>query len=133
MLSEHDLGYQMRELLSAAGHKAPVAVPSLELNPEHALVRRLDAESDPGRFERLALLLFEQAVLAEGRQLDDPAAFVARLNELLTELGGHVLEIDSDAALSYLQNMLTITSQTEDAAEGVAAFAEKRAPKWTGR
>ena len=96
MLSEHDLGYQMRELLSAAGHKAPVAVPSLELNPEHALVRRLDAESDPGRFERLALLLFEQAVLAEGRQLDDPAAFVARLNELLTELGGHVLEIDSD-------------------------------------
>ncbi|HSC15896.1 MAG TPA: molecular chaperone HtpG [Gammaproteobacteria bacterium] len=87
VLNEHDLGYQMRELLSAAGHKAPAAIPSLELNPEHALVRRLDAESDPGRFERLALLLFEQAVLAEGRQLDDPAAFVARLNELLTDLG----------------------------------------------
>lgn len=87
VLSEHDLGYQMRELLAAAGHKAPAAVPSLELNPEHALVRRLDAESDPKRFERLALLLFEQAVLAEGRQLDDPAAFVARLNELLVELG----------------------------------------------
>jgi molecular chaperone HtpG len=87
VLSEHDLGYQMRELLSAAGHKAPAAIPSLELNLEHALVRRLDAESDPARFERLALLLFEQAVLAEGRQLDDPAAFVARLNELLTDLG----------------------------------------------
>jgi molecular chaperone HtpG len=87
VLAEHDLGYQMRELLSAAGHKPPAAVPSLELNPEHALVRRLDAESDPARFERLALLLFEQAVLAEGRQLDDPAAFVARLNELLTDLG----------------------------------------------
>jgi molecular chaperone HtpG len=87
VLNEHDLGYQMRELLSAAGHKAPAAIPSLELNPEHALVRRLDAESDPARFERLALLLFEQAVLAEGRQLDDPAAFVARLNELLTDLG----------------------------------------------
>jgi molecular chaperone HtpG len=88
VLNEHDLGYQMREMLSAAGHKAPAAIPSLELNPEHALVRRLDAESDPARFERLALLLFEQAVLAEGRQLDDPAAFVARLNELLADLGG---------------------------------------------
>ena len=88
VLNEHDLGYQMREMLSAAGHKAPVAIPSLELNPEHKLVRRLDAETDPARFERLALLLFEQAVLAEGRQLDDPAAFVARLNELLVELGG---------------------------------------------
>jgi molecular chaperone HtpG len=88
VLSEHDLGYQMRELLAAAGHKPPAAVPSLELNPEHGLVKRLDAESDPARFERLALLLFEQAVLAEGRQLEDPAAFVARLNELLTDLGG---------------------------------------------
>jgi molecular chaperone HtpG len=87
VLNEHDLGYQMREMLSAAGHKAPAAIPSLELNPEHALVRRLDAEPDPARFERLALLLFEQAVLAEGRQLDDPAAFVARLNELLADLG----------------------------------------------
>jgi molecular chaperone HtpG len=87
VLNEHDLGYQMRELLSAAGHKPPAAVPSLELNLEHALVRRLDSETDPARFERLALLLFEQAVLAEGRQLDDPAAFVARLNELLVDLG----------------------------------------------
>jgi molecular chaperone HtpG len=87
VLNDHDLGYQMRELLAAAGHQAPVAIPSLELNLEHALVRRLDRESDPTRFERLALLLFEQAVLAEGRQLEDPAAFVARLNELLTDLG----------------------------------------------
>jgi molecular chaperone HtpG len=87
VLSEHDLGYQMRELLAAAGHDAPAAVPSLELNLEHPLVRRLDQETNDGRFERLALLLFEQAVLAEGRQLEDPAAFVARLNELLAELG----------------------------------------------
>jgi molecular chaperone HtpG len=87
VLNEHDMGYQMRELLAAAGHPAPAAIPSLELNLEHALVRRLDRETDPTRFERLAVLLFEQAVLAEGRQLDDPAAFVARLNELLTDLG----------------------------------------------
>ena len=50
-------------------------------------MQRLDRESDDARFERLALLLFEQAVLAEGRQLEDPAAFVNRLNELLVELG----------------------------------------------
>ena len=87
VLNEQDLGYQMRELLAAAGHQAPAAIPSLELNPEHALVQRLDRESDPGRFERLSLLLFDQAVLAEGRQLDDPAAFVSRLNEILVELG----------------------------------------------
>jgi molecular chaperone HtpG len=87
VLGEHDLGYQMRELLAAAGHKAPDSVPSLELNPEHPLVERLDRETDPKRFEHLALLLFEQAVLAEGRQLEDPAAFVTRLNELLAELG----------------------------------------------
>ena len=87
VLNEHDLGYQMRELLAAAGHQAPATIPSLELNPEHALVQRLDRETDPGRFERLSLLLFDQAVLAEGRQLDDPAAFVSRLNELLAELG----------------------------------------------
>jgi molecular chaperone HtpG len=87
VLNEHDLGYQMRELLVAAGHQPPASIPSLELNPEHALVRRLDQESDPARFERLALLLFEQAVLAEGRQLEDPAAFVSRLNELLADLG----------------------------------------------
>ncbi len=87
VLNEHDLGYQMRELLAAAGHEAPKSVPSLELNPEHPLVQRLDRESDEGRFERLSLLLFEQAVLAEGRQLEDPAAFVSRLNELLVELG----------------------------------------------
>jgi molecular chaperone HtpG len=86
VLSEHDLGYQMRELLAAAGHKPPTPVPSLELNLEHPLVRRLDRETDDARFDRLALLLFEQAVLTEGRPLDDPAAFVTRLNELLTEL-----------------------------------------------
>jgi molecular chaperone HtpG len=87
VLSEHDLGYQMRELLAAAGQQAPASVPSLELNPDHPLIRRLALENDEGRFERLSLLVFEQAVLAEGRQLEDPAAFVVRLNELLAELG----------------------------------------------
>jgi molecular chaperone HtpG len=87
VLSEHDLGYQMRELLKAAGHEAPAMVPNLELNPAHPLVQRLDQQADEQHFERLALLIFDQAVLADGRQLDDPAAFVQRLNELLVELG----------------------------------------------
>src|SRR5690606_10295727 len=86
VLGEHDLGYQMRELLAAAGHETPAAVPSLEVNTAHPLVQRLAAEQDDARFERLALLVFEQAVLAEGRKLDDPAAFVARLNELIVDL-----------------------------------------------
>jgi molecular chaperone HtpG len=85
-LEEHDLSYQMRDLLAAAGHEPPAVVPILELNPEHPLVRRLEAETDDARFDRLAMLLFEQAVLAEGRQLDDPAAFVTRLNELLLDM-----------------------------------------------
>ena len=86
VLGEHDLGYQMRELLAASGHETPPSVPDLELNLAHPLVQRLEREGDGVRFERLSLLVFEQAVLSEGRQLDDPAAFVARLNELLVEL-----------------------------------------------
>jgi len=86
VLGEHDLSYQMRELLAAAGHEMPAAVPSLEVNTSHPLVQRLAAEADDARFERLALIVFEQAVLAEGRKLDDPGAFVARLNELIVDL-----------------------------------------------
>ena len=87
VLNENDLGYQMRELLAAAGREAPASVPSLELNASHPLIKRLERENDDARFERLALVVFDQAVLAEGRQLEDPAAFVARLNELLADLG----------------------------------------------
>jgi molecular chaperone HtpG len=86
VLGEQDLGYQMRELLKAAGHALPEAAPALELNPSHPLVRRLESENDDARFEQLALLIFEQAVLAEGRSLEDPAAFVKRLNRLLAEV-----------------------------------------------
>jgi len=68
--------------------------------------------------------------------VDELAASLASKSPLIMRWGRDsfykVLELDADAALSYLQTMLTITSQTNDAAEGVAAFAEKRAPKWTG-
>jgi len=86
VIGEHDLGVRMRELLKAAGHDAPERAPDLELNASHPLIKRLDAERDDGRFERLALLLLDQATLAEGRPLEDPAAFVKRLNALLVEL-----------------------------------------------
>jgi enoyl-CoA hydratase/carnithine racemase len=69
--------------------------------------------------------------------VDDLAASLASKSPLIMRWGREsfyrVLEMDADAALSYLQGMLTITSQTEDAAEGVAAFAEKRAPQWKGK
>ncbi len=83
VLGDQDLGYGMRDLLKAAGHEAPAAVPDLELNLGHDLVRRMQQEADGTRFGEFALLLYEQAVLAEGRMLDDPAAFVKRINRLL--------------------------------------------------
>ncbi len=86
VIGEEDIGYQMRELLKVAGHEAPEMRPSLELNPGHPLVKHLGRERDDARFERLAQVLLDQATLAEGRQLADPAAFVKRLNELLVEL-----------------------------------------------
>jgi molecular chaperone HtpG len=86
VIGEQDIGHRMRELLKAAGHQAPAALPSLELNPAHALVKRLGREQDESRFGRLAELLLDQATLAEGRPLEDPAAFVKRLNGLLIEL-----------------------------------------------
>jgi len=87
VLSDQDIGHQMRELLKAAGHEAPPSVPHLEVNLGHPLLKRLAAERDDAKLERLATLVLDQAILAEGRQLDDPAGFVRRLNEILTEIG----------------------------------------------
>jgi molecular chaperone HtpG len=78
---EHDLGGNLARILKAVGQKVPVAKPILEVNPGHALIRRLKAD-DP-RFADWAGLLFDQALLAEGGQLDDPAGFVKRTNELM--------------------------------------------------
>ena len=61
----------------------PAGKPALEINPAHPLLQRYDAEADAARRDDLGLLLFEQAQLAEGAQLDDPAAFVRRMNALL--------------------------------------------------
>jgi molecular chaperone HtpG len=83
VLGEHDLGAQMRRILEAAGQKAPAPKPALEVNPAHPLLQRIENTSDETDFNDLSTLLFEQATLADGGQLPEPAAFVQRLNRLL--------------------------------------------------
>ncbi|MDP5055079.1 MAG: molecular chaperone HtpG, partial [Congregibacter sp.] len=77
---------QMRRIMEAAGQAVPESKPILEINPTHPLINRLDTESDEDRFGDLARIIFDQASLAEGGQLDDPAAYVERLNRLLLQL-----------------------------------------------
>ncbi len=86
VVAEHEMGAQMRRILEQAGQKVPESKPSFELNPDHPLVQKLDQEPDEDRFADLAKVLFDQANLAEGTQLEDPAAYVQRLNKLLLEL-----------------------------------------------
>jgi len=86
VVAEHEMGAQMRRILEQAGQQLPDTKPSFELNPEHPLVQKLDQEADEDRFADLAHVLFDQANLAEGTQLEDPAAYVQRLNRLLLEL-----------------------------------------------
>ena len=86
VVAEHDMGAQMRRILEAAGQQLPETKPIFELNPEHPLVKKLEQESNDTRFADLAHVLFDQANLAEGAQLQDPAAYVQRLNKLLLEL-----------------------------------------------
>ena len=86
VVNDHDMGAQMRRLLEQAGQDVPDSNPNLELNPEHPLVVKLDQEADEDRFADLVGILFDQANLAEGGQLDDPANYVQKLNKLLLEL-----------------------------------------------
>ena len=83
VVDEHALSAHLERLLRDAGQSVPTSKPYLELNPHHPLVARLQGETDTGRFGDLTHLLFEQAMLAEGGQLEDPASFVKRLNALL--------------------------------------------------
>jgi molecular chaperone HtpG len=80
---EHDLSGNLERMLKAAGQKTPQSKPTLEINPAHGLVERLKSEKDDAKFNDLTHLLFDQALLAEGGQLNDPASFVKRMNSLL--------------------------------------------------
>jgi molecular chaperone HtpG len=88
VLGEHDMGAQMRRILEAAGQKVPTTKPILEVNPTHPLLARLDTTSDEAAFGDLSLLLLDQATLADGGQLPEPAAFVQRLNRVLLSMNG---------------------------------------------
>jgi molecular chaperone HtpG len=83
VVGAYDMSANLARVLKAVGQDAPASKPTLEVNLDHPLVKRLEAEGDGARFDDLALILFDQAQLAEGGQLDDPAAFVGRLNKLM--------------------------------------------------
>ena len=83
---EHAMGAQMRKIMEASGQSVPSSNPHFEINPEHPLIERLDKEPDEDRFGDLVEILFGQASLADGGQLDDPGEFSSRLNKVLLQL-----------------------------------------------
>jgi len=85
-VGEYDMGLQMRKIMEAAGQKVRDSKPIFEINTSHPLVQKLDREADEDRFADLASIPFDQASLAEGRQLADPASYISRLNKLLLDL-----------------------------------------------
>ncbi|MEW8508570.1 MAG: molecular chaperone HtpG [Candidatus Thiodiazotropha sp.] len=86
VVEEHDMSANLARVLKSVGQDAPQTKPILEINATHPLVERLEGEGDGDRFGDLTKVLFDQAHLAEGGQLDDPAAFVRRLNSLMLKL-----------------------------------------------
>jgi len=86
VVEEQDMAANLQRMLKAAGHEVPSSKPTMEINPGHLLVKRLNHEKDDNKFADWTEILFDQALLAEGGQLDDPAAFVAKLNHQLTSI-----------------------------------------------
>jgi molecular chaperone HtpG len=86
VVEDYDMSANLARVLKSVGQDAPQTTPIMEINMTHPLVERLEAESDDIRFSDLTKVLFDQAQLAEGGQLDDPAAFVRRLNTLMLNL-----------------------------------------------
>jgi len=80
---QYGMSMNLERLLRSAGQKVPASKPILEINPKHPIVQGLKVESDEARFADWSYILFDQALLAEGGQLEDPASFVKRLNEML--------------------------------------------------
>ena len=88
LVSDHGMSRNLERMLKEAGQPVPPTRPVMEINPDHPIVERLKAETDDQRFSDWTQILFDQALLAEGGQLDDPAGFVKRLNELMLAMAG---------------------------------------------
>ncbi|MCW8899524.1 MAG: molecular chaperone HtpG [Gammaproteobacteria bacterium] len=85
VVEQQDMAVSMQKILKQAGHEVPNIEPILEINVEHPLVKRLSEEQDDDKFKDWSHLLFDQAMLSEGGQLEDPVSFVTRINQLLLE------------------------------------------------
>jgi molecular chaperone HtpG len=86
VVDDYDMSQNLARVLKQLGQDAPMPTPIMELNVEHPLVERLEQEEDKNRYSELAELLYDQALLAEGGQLEDPAGFVHRLNRLMLDM-----------------------------------------------
>ncbi len=86
VLNEQDMAMHMQRILKEAGHDLPSSKPILEINPDHPLVQKLGKEKSKKKFADWSDILFDQAMLAEGGQLEDPAGFVAKLNAMLVNI-----------------------------------------------
>ena len=83
---ENDMGRQMEQILKASGQEIPATKPILEINPEHPILKKIDGEANEDLFADWSQILFDQALLSEGSQLEDPATFVNKLNSLIVTL-----------------------------------------------
>ncbi len=86
VLNEQDMALYMQQLMKQAGHEMPSSKPILEINPTHPLIQRMESEKDDQRFADWSDIIFDQAILAEGGQLEDPAGFVNKLNAMMLEI-----------------------------------------------
>ncbi|MBT6251570.1 MAG: molecular chaperone HtpG [Nitrosomonadales bacterium] len=85
VVGENDISGNLERILKAAGQNTPDIKPVLEINPEHALIKKLNSEKDEKAFDEYSSVVFDQALISEGGQLEDPVGFVKRINQLLVK------------------------------------------------